>query len=287
MATYKGAKRLNYNPYGSLGVAPSTAKKINQAWVTQLTPKYTNPYGTLGPSPARVANVNSDIVARAFRPPQTQIKTPAPTPGQAKKFIDIGAVNPDYRSGIEGDWEYLAALADMDAMDAAETAQTQEGINALAVGLGGDLSSLVSQGLIGRDVADQASKNEFSTMKEFDRALGRQTVQGNDQLAGAGTLNSGAMGVFQSALNEDYQRQTTRALQQAINDIKGMRSNLATSKAGRRSSLANVRASVAQRLAGMAQYQSYGQARATWDPDYGAYVDTYGRFFDQNGTRIG
>ena len=207
---------------------------------------------------------------------------PIPPGGSRPGQITFGGNIPDYLSGIEGDWEYQAALRDIEGADAAQRAATQEAIKGLAVGWGGDLSQLLQRGLIDQTTADMASKNEFSTMKELGRNLQRGNAQALDRLAARGAASSGALPVLNAFLNEDYQRQSSQAAANVLSAVNQAQSSLAQGMAERRANLQGTRSSVASRLAQMAMLQATPRTTARWNGT--AYEDEVGRLYNQDGT---
>jgi hypothetical protein len=200
--------------------------------------------------------------------------------------INIPGFNPDYGAAIEGDWEYRSALADLAAADKADQAALNQGLKSLAVGYGGDLSSLVKQGLIDQQAADAAKSNEFSFSKELDRALGRGQAGAAEELGSRGSLRSGALAVMQGMLQENYQREQTKGMNDLLAQIGGLRTGAAQASAGRRSGLANVRASIANRLAADPRYAPRAGGAAKWNADVGGYVTSDGRIYDRNGNLL-
>lgn len=201
---------------------------------------------------------------------------------EQQDYLNIDAYMPDYSNLIDTDPEYLAALTEENETNAMQQAMTAEQIKSLAVGFGGDLSGLLSQGLIDQATVDKAKANEFSTMKELGRGLERGTTQGDYDLAARGILSSGALPALRGALNEDYQRQTTAATNDLLGRVTGAKNQLAQGIAQRRGMRNQARASVANRLAQQAMSQSRAATRAKWNPKLGAYEAPDGRLYDRN-----
>jgi hypothetical protein len=200
--------------------------------------------------------------------------------------VGIPGYHPNLPGAVEGDWEMQAALGDIEAANRAEEAAAGEQINALAVGWGGDLQNMVDQGLISQGAADAAKANQFSQMAELGRSLQQGLGRGYSQLAARGILQSGAMPGLTAELNRGYQQQTQTGLQNLMGQIRGIRGQVASSAAQRRQQLQGVRAGVAQRLASMEAYQPIPDMPAIWDPQVGAYVDSWGRRFNATGRRL-
>jgi hypothetical protein len=208
-------------------------------------------------------------------------------PPRAPTNIGIAGYNPpDLGGAIGGDWEYQAALGDINAANAADEAAAGEAIKAMAVGWGGDLSDLVKQGLIDQKTADVAKENQFSQMAELQRNLDIGRGQLQSQLAARGILSSGALAGGESEINRQFQKESTTGLADLIGQIRGTRSQAAQARAERQGGLANVRANVAARLSQLPQYQPIPDMQAFWDPSVGAYVDDWGRRFDRQGQRL-
>lgn len=202
-------------------------------------------------------------------------------------FVPIpGTPGQDLAAGVAGDWEYGAALEEIEAANRAEEAAAGEQINALAVNWGGDLSDLVRQGLISQAAADAGKVNQFSQMAEFGRELQQGLGRGASQAAARGILTSGALPALTAELNRGYQEATHRGLQNLMGQVREIRGGAASRAAQRRQSLAGVRSSVAQRLSQLEAYQPIPNMRAIWNPEIGAYEDAWGRRFDGNGNRL-
>jgi hypothetical protein len=202
-----------------------------------------------------------------------------------------GDINiPGYKApgmDIGGDWEYQAALGDINAADAADAAAARENINALAVSWGGDLSQLLGEGMIDKGAADAAKSNQFSQMAELGRQLSQGTGRAQAQLASRGILSSGALPGVEGELNRQYQQETNTGLLDLMGKVRGIRSSQAQGAAERRAGLAGVRSSVANRLAADPMYQSIPDQQAFWDPQFQAYVDDWGRRYNRQGQQIG
>lgn len=205
------------------------------------------------------------------------------TPGQ---YLDIAPYMPDYIGNVEGDWEYTSALADMNEANRMQDASTREAIQQLAIGFGGDLSSLIGRGLIDQNTVDLAGRNEFSTMKELGRALDRGNARTVSSMAARGGLGSGAETALRSQLNENYQRQSTAALNALTAQVSGAQNALAQGVASRQMGLNQVKANVANRLYQQAMSQARPGTRAKWNPDLNAYEAPDGRLYNANGTLI-
>jgi hypothetical protein len=208
-------------------------------------------------------------------------------PPRAPTNINIpGFGGGDLMSGVLGDWEYGAAVGDIEAANRADEVAAGENINALAVGWGGDLSDMVKQGLIDQKAAEAAKANQFSTMAQLQRSLEQGGGQLANQLAARGGLDSGALAGGQQQLQRNYQQETQSGLQELMSSIRSIRSQQAQARAGRQSDLAGVRANVAARLSQLEQYQPIPNMQAFWDPQVQSYVDDWGRRFDRNGQRL-
>ena len=209
-------------------------------------------------------------------------------PPRAPKDITIpGFGGGDLMSGVLGDWEYGAAVGDIDAANRADEVAAGENINALAVGWGGDLSDMVKQGLIDEGAAKAAKENQFSTMANLQRSLEQGGGRLANQLAARGGLDSGALAGGQQEIQRQYQQETQTGLQELMGQIRGIRSSQAQARAGRMADLSGVRANVAARLSQMEQYQPIPKMQAFWDPQRQSYVDDWGRAFDRQGNRLG
>ena len=210
-------------------------------------------------------------------------KPPARAPGE----INIpGFGGGDLLSGVLNDWEYGAAVGDIEAANRADEAAAGENINALAVGWGGDLSEMVSSGLIDAKAAEAAKNNQFSTMANLQRSLEQGGGQLANQLAARGGLDSGALAGGQQQLQRSFQQETQTGLAELMSQVRGIRSSQAQARAERQSGLANVRANVAGRLSQMEAYQPIPNMQAFWDPSVQSYVDDWGRRFDRSGKRL-
>ena len=207
-------------------------------------------------------------------------------PPRAPGDINIPGYHPPGMD-IGSDWEYQAALGDISAADAADAAAAAENINALAVNWGGDLSNLVKAGLIDQKAAEAAKANQFSQMAELQRSLEMGGGRLANQLAARGGLESGALVGGNAQLNREFQQQSTTGLQDLMSQIRGVRASQAQGAAERRGQLANVRASVASRLAADPMYQAIPDQQAFWDPSRQAYIDDWGRAFNRQGQRVG
>jgi hypothetical protein len=207
-------------------------------------------------------------------------------PPRAPSMIGIPGYNPDLGAAVAGDWELAAAMGDIEAANAADEAAARENINALAVNWGGDLSDLLSQGLIDRGAYDAAKANQFSQMAELGHQLSQGQGQLQARLAARGILSSGALPGGEAELNRQYQRETTTGLQELMGQIRGIRSSQAQARAQRQADLAGVRANVAQRLSQLEAYQPIPAQQAFWDNATQSYVDDWGRRFDRQGRRL-
>ena len=113
-------------------------------------------------------------------------------------------------SGVLGDWEYGAAVGDIEAANRADEVAAGENINALAVGWGGDLSDMVKQGLIDEGAAKAAKENQFSTMANLQRSLEQGGGRLANQLAARGGLDSGALVGGQQQIQRSTSRRRRR-----------------------------------------------------------------------------
>jgi hypothetical protein len=206
-------------------------------------------------------------------------------PPRAPGNINIPGYHPPGMD-ISGDWEYQAALGDINAADAADAAAAGENINALAVNWGGDLSELLQGGLINQGAYDAAKSNQFSQMAELQRSLEQGGGRLENQLASRGGLDTGALVGGNALLNREYQQQTQTGLQDLMSKIRGIRSSQAQGAAERRGQLAGVRSSVASRLAADPMYQPIPDQQAFWDPSVQSYVDDWGRRYNRQGQRL-
>ena len=207
--------------------------------------------------------------------------------GYYRSPLNIAGYHPDLSGGVMGDFETVAARNAIDAANAADAVGAKNSINALAVGWGGDLSNMVSSGLIDQKTADAAKANQFSQMANLQQALDQGGGQLQAQLAARGILNSGALPSGNVALQRQFQQQSQTGLQDLMSKVNEIRHQQASAAADRQGSLAGVYGDVASRLSQDPAYQAIPDQQAFWDASAGAYVDDWGRRYNQQGQRVG
>lgn len=227
----------------------------------------------LAAGPALASSAPRAMVQAAINPmaPAVSTQAPAPPPPASTTAPGTGLGSAPDLSGLVGqDGAYQQANADYTAALAAAAGNRDAAINAALINYGAvpDIGSIGQQLGLSQDqinaitggigsatsqLANQYTQSGDSVLGQLNQAHQRAIDTLRAQLAGRGTLESGATGVGLGLEGQNYQQNMSKAYQALMQSLLGYENNYDTTAERARNALENAASAAYNRAATLAE----------------------------------